>query len=199
MTSVIEKHSINLLFNRFNVALQAGISVSFCGGGKRGPVDRIAMCFHSSTTCARSKFSNDGSWSLFHCGISDLPRAFFSTQYCMLMLSWWIKISHRRSTPSAVYSTVSRWLATRAWSRFALRRSRYQWPELLHPSTRPPRVQGQKSHSPCSARYLPCLEVSSRPSTWWLKMGHPRLWGGLRRAPEAMVSFQGARVALWGA
>ena len=110
-----------------------------------------------------------------------------------------IYISQRRSTPSAVYSTVSRWLATRAWSRFALQRSRYPWPELLHPSTRPPRVQGQNSHSPCAARYLPCLELSSRPSTWWLKMGHPRLWGGLRRAPEAMVSFQAAQAALWRA
>ena len=32
-----------------------------------------------------------------------------------------------------------------------------------------------------------------------LKVEHPQLWGGRRRAPEAMVSFQAAQAALWGA
>ena len=34
-------------------------------------------------------------------------------------------------------------------------------------------------------------------AAWWLKVESPQLWGGLRRAPEAMVRFQAAQAALW--
>ena len=47
------------------------------------------------------------------------------------------------------------------------------------------------------------VEVVQQPASlrraWWLKVENPQLWGGLRRAPEAMVSFQAAQAALWGA
>ena len=36
-------------------------------------------------------------------------------------------------------------------------------------------------------------------AAWWLKVETPHFWGGLRRAPEAMVSLQAAQAALWGA
>ena len=43
------------------------------------------------------------------------------------------------------------------------------------------------------------VRVLRRPPARWAKAEHPRLWGGLRRAPEAMVSFQAAQAALWRA
>ena len=34
---------------------------------------------------------------------------------------------------------------------------------------------------------------------WWLKVENSQLWGGLRRALEAIAGFQDAPAALWGA
>ena len=43
------------------------------------------------------------------------------------------------------------------------------------------------------------LSAGSAGCAWWLKVENPQLWASLRRAPEAMVSFQAAQAALWGA
>ena len=43
------------------------------------------------------------------------------------------------------------------------------------------------------------LQLAEQGQAWWLKVEHPQLWAGLRRAPEAMVSFQAAQAALRGA
>ena len=40
-------------------------------------------------------------------------------------------------------------------------------------------------------------ERAQRDVAWWWKVEHPQLWGGLRRAAEATVSFQAAQAALW--
>ena len=43
------------------------------------------------------------------------------------------------------------------------------------------------------------LFVVHEVSACWLKVEIRQLWAGLRRAPEASVSFQAAQAALWGA
>ena len=62
----------------------------------------------------------------------------------------------------------------------------------------------ESTTSPSIARYMRTIgtvetRLCTESCTWWLKADRVQLWLGLRRAPEAMVSFRAAQAALWGA
>ena len=65
-----------------------------------------------------------------------------------------------------------------------------------HPRAQPEQLEGLPWPQELASSWP---KVEECPRAWWLKVESPRLWGGLRRAPEAKVSFQAAQAALWGA